>query len=62
MSGDCCYDTPESSFPQHFTLKEVEEEGPVGACFVTPVVLTIGEAAFHQTVIHTREEVCAYAL
>ena len=49
------------SFPQHFAFKEVEEEGPVGTCFVAAVVLTIGEAAFHQTVVHTWEEVCAYA-
>ena len=52
---------PVDSFPQHLTFKEVEEEGPVGTCFMTSVVLTISEAAFHQTVIHTREEVCAYA-
>ena len=44
-----------------FTLKEVEEEGPVGACFMTAVVLAVGEAALHQAVVHAREEVGADA-
>ena len=45
----------------HLTLKEVEEERPVGACFMTTVVLTIGEAALHQTIVHAWEEIGAYA-
>ena len=45
----------------NFPLKEIKEEWPVRTGFMSSVVLTIGEAALHQTVIHTREEVCAYA-
>ena len=54
--------SPLDSFAHDLTLKEVQEVGPVGACLVTAVVLTVGQAAVHQTVVHSGEQVCAYAL
>ena len=46
----------------HFTLEEIEEERPVGTCLMTAVMLTVGEAPLHQTIVHARKEVGAYAL
>ena len=53
--------SPLDSFAHDLTLKEVQEVGPVGACLVTAVVLTVGESAVHQTVVHSGEQVGAYA-
>ena len=39
-------------FFNNFALKEVEEEGPVGTCLMAAVVLAVGEATVHQTVVH----------
>lgn len=49
--------TPFLLLADHFTLKEVEEERPVGASFMTAMVLTISKSPLHQTIVHPREEV-----
>ena len=56
------HDGTPSSLLDHLTFKEVQEERPVGSCFMTAMVLTIGEATFHQTIVHTRKEVCTDTL
>ena len=45
----------------YLAFEEVEEEGPVGTCFVTSMMLTIGEASVHQAIVHTWEEVGAHS-
>jgi hypothetical protein len=45
----------------HFTFKEVKEERPVGTGLMATVVLSVGKATIHQSIVHTREEVSAHS-
>ena len=44
----------------HFSLEEVQEERPVGTGFMTAMVLAIGKASLHQSIVHTGKEVGAH--